>query len=63
MTGHDGFARGKIKAVIAFLLSGIANENTPRGAKGKFMRASDIGVRVAKTSKGAEMVIGGMDAE
>jgi hypothetical protein len=63
MMGYDNFARGEIKAAITLLLSGITNENTPRGARGRFMRASGIGVRVAKTSKSAEMVIGGMDAE
>jgi hypothetical protein len=51
--------RETIKAVIAFVVGRVAQEDTPGGAWGELMRRSDSRVRVARTTKDTQLLIGG----
>jgi hypothetical protein len=53
----------EIKVAIAFVVSGVAQEDTPGGSWGELMWRSGSRVRVACTTKDAQMLIGGRRTE
>jgi hypothetical protein len=59
MSGDDQAVCREIKATIAFVVGRVAQEDTPGGAWGELMWRSGSRVRVARTTKDAQMLIGG----
>jgi hypothetical protein len=49
----------EIKAVIAFVVGRVAQEDTPGGTWGEPMLRGDSRVSVARTTKNAQMLVGG----
>jgi hypothetical protein len=49
----------EIKAAIAFVVSRVAQEDTPGGEWGELMWHSGSRVRIARTIKDAQMLVGG----
>jgi hypothetical protein len=48
---------GEIKAVVAFVIRGVAKEDTPGKARSELMRRGCSSVRVTRTAKNSEMLI------
>jgi hypothetical protein len=48
-----------MKTVIAFVVGRVAQEDIPSGRWGEFMWRGDIRVRVARTTKDMQMLVGG----
>jgi hypothetical protein len=59
MSGDDQVVCLEIKAAIAFVVSRVAQEDTPSGAWGELMWRSGSRVRVTRTTKDAQMLVGG----
>jgi hypothetical protein len=49
----------EIKATVAFVVDRVAQEDTPGGAWGELMWRSGSRARVARTTKDAQMLVGG----
>jgi hypothetical protein len=48
---------GEIKAVIAFVIRGVAKEDTPGRVRSELMRRGCSNVRVTRAAKNSEMLI------
>jgi hypothetical protein len=59
MSGDDQAVYREIKAVIAFVVGRVAQEDTPGGAWGELIWRGGSHVRVARTTKDVQMLIGG----
>lgn len=62
MSGNYNTPRGEIVTTISLVFEGVAQENTPRRAWGKFVVGGGIKVWKTQTTKQAEMIIRGMGA-
>lgn len=62
VTGDDDAMSGEIVAAITFVLEWIAKKDAPSGAGREFVGGSGIKVRVTKTPKHVEVIIGGVNA-
>jgi hypothetical protein len=58
MSGDDQAVCREIKAAVAFVVGRVAQEDTPGEAWGELMWCSDSRVRVARTTKDAQMLVG-----
>jgi hypothetical protein len=59
MVKDDQAVCREIKAAIAFMVGRVALEDTPGGAWGELMWHNGSRVRVARTTKDAQMLVGG----
>jgi hypothetical protein len=59
MSRDDQAVCREIKAAIAFVVSRVAQEDTPGGMWGELMWRGDSRVRIARTTKDTHMLIGG----
>jgi hypothetical protein len=59
MSGDDQTVCREIKAAIAFVVDRVAQEDTSGGVWGELMWHSGSRVRVAHTTKDAQMLVGG----
>jgi hypothetical protein len=59
MSGEDQAVCREIKAAIAFVVCRVAQEDTPGGAWGELMWHSGSRVRLARTTKDTQMLVGG----
>jgi hypothetical protein len=59
MSGDDQTVCLEIKAAVTFVVGRVAQEDTPGGAWGELMWCSGSRVRVARTAKDAQMLVGG----
>jgi hypothetical protein len=59
LPGDDQAVYREIKAAIAFMVGRVAQEDTLGGAWGELMWRSGSHVRIARTTKDAQMLIGG----
>jgi hypothetical protein len=59
MLGDDQAVCREIKAAIVFVVGRVAQEDTPGGAWGELMWCNGSRVRVARTTKDVQMLVGG----
>jgi hypothetical protein len=59
MSGDDQLVCREIKEAIAFVIDRVAQKDTPGGVWGELMRRSGSHVRVARTTKDAQKLVGG----
>jgi hypothetical protein len=59
MSGDDQTVCREIKAAITFVVSRVAQKGTTGGAWGELIWRSDSRVRVARTTKDTQMLVGG----
>jgi hypothetical protein len=59
MSQHDQAICRDIKAAIAFMVGRVAQEDTPGGTWGELMWRGGSRVRVARTAKDTQMLVGG----
>jgi hypothetical protein len=59
MSGDYQAVYREIKAAIAFVVDRVAQEDTPGGAWGELMWCNGSCVRVARTTKDVQMLVGG----
>jgi hypothetical protein len=57
MSRDDQAVCGEIKTMVAFVIGGVAEEDTPGRARSKLMRRGSSSVRVTRTTKNSEMLI------
>lgn len=62
MLRDDDPVRRSIKTAIAFVMRGIAKEDTQGGARNEFVGSSGRKVGIAPTTKNTEMLIGWLGA-
>jgi hypothetical protein len=58
--GNDDVIGGEIKTLITFVVSGVSKENTSGGPRCQFMSGFDGEIRIACTTKHAQVLIGGV---
>jgi hypothetical protein len=57
----DDVIGGEIKTPVTFVVSGVFEENTSDGSRCQFVGGFDREIRIAGTTKHAQMLIGGAD--
>jgi hypothetical protein len=57
MSRDDQAVCGEIKTMVAFVIGGVAEEDTSGRARSKLMRRGSSSVRVTHTTKNSEMLI------
>jgi hypothetical protein len=57
MSRDDQTVCGEIKATIAFVIRGVAKEDTPGGLMGEFVGRGGGTVRVTRTTEDAQMLV------
>jgi hypothetical protein len=59
MSGDDQAVCREIETAIAFMVDRVAQEDTPGGVGGELMWHGGSRVRVARTTKDTQMLVGG----
>jgi hypothetical protein len=59
VSGDDDIVGGEIKTLVTFVVSGVSEENTSGGVGCQFMGGFDGEIRIAGTTKHAQVLIGG----
>jgi transketolase N-terminal domain/subunit len=62
VSGDDNVVGGEIKTPITFVVSGVSEENTSGGPGCQFVSGFDGEIRIAGTTKHAQVLIGGGDS-
>jgi hypothetical protein len=57
MSRDDQVVCGEIKAAVAFVIRGVAKEDTPGRARSELMRRGCSSVRVIRAAENSEMLI------
>jgi hypothetical protein len=63
MTRDDQAVCGEVKTPIAFVISGVAKEDTPGGQRGELMWCGGSSVKVTCAAEDAEVLIRGCGYE
>jgi hypothetical protein len=59
VSGDDDIVGGEIKTLVTFVVSGVSEENTSGGVGCQFMGGFGGEIRIAGTTKHAQVLIGG----
>jgi hypothetical protein len=59
VSGDDDIVGGEIKTLVTFVVSGVSEENTFGGVGCQFMGGFSGEIRIAGTTKHAQVLIGG----
>jgi hypothetical protein len=62
MSGDDDIVGGEIETPVAFMVSGLSEENTSGGPGCQFVSGFGEEIRIAGATKHAQVLIGGGDS-